>query len=208
MNNKYNIEKFINSISASHILCVIFLSFLIFYVGYSFVLSNTIKTKDEQIESLMDRLEIEENALTLEYSIGYWFIHTPKEVNDSLLYNLLKDNGAWYPEILVKQAKIESGNYKSGLFKNSNNLYGMKIVGKRNTTQVGNYNGYGLYGNWCLSALDRLLWDEFRFKGIKPTKEEYLKAMSIYAETDSYHMIINGAKLDINVPKHSNSNKK
>ena len=63
------------------------------------------------------------------------------------------------------------------MYKSNHNLYGMKKVYKRQTTQHGELNGYGVYDNWCLSVLDRLLWDMFTFKNIKPTKEEYLNAL-------------------------------
>lgn len=142
--------------------------------------------RTEEIKELRDKIYKEEQMLSLEYSIGYWFINTPEEINDSVLYQFLLDNNAWYPDILLKQAKIESGNYKSNVYVNSCNLYGMRKVGKRNTTQRGTYNGYGVYDNWCLSVLDRMLWDVFYFKNEKPTEEKYLKAMGIYAEDSDY----------------------
>ena len=141
---------------------------------------------------LEDKIQKEEQTLSLEYSIGYWFINQPEQINDSILYVFLKDNNAWYPEILLKQAKIESGNYTSNVYMNTNNLYGMKKVGKRQTTQLNNtYNGYGCYTNWCESVLDRMLWDVFYFKNTKPSKEEYIKAMSIYAEAEDYIKLLN-----------------
>lgn len=143
--------------------------------------------RDEKIiKELTTQVEQDEQLLTLEYSIGYWFINQPEEVNDSILYQFLIENNAWYPDILLKQAKIESGNYTSNIYKNTCNLYGMRKVGKRQTTQVSTYNGYGVYNNWCLSVLDRMLWDEFTFKGIKPSKEEYLAALVQYAEDNTY----------------------
>ena len=128
----------------------------------------------------------EEAMLSLEYSIGYWFINNPNEVNDTILYDFLKENGAWYPDILLKQAKIESGNYTSAIYKTGNNLYGMRRVYKRQTTQSGGNKGYGTYNNWCLSVLDRLLWDMFTFKNEKPSRKDYLKAMEVYAEDPDY----------------------
>lgn len=155
--------------------------------GLFIYISVTFKHQDVLIKNLNTQLEQEEQMLSLEYSIGYWFINTPKEINDSILYQFLLNNNAWYPDILLKQAKIESANYSSNVYKNTNNLYGMKRVGKRQTTQLNNtYNGYGSYNNWCLSVLDRMLWDMFMFKGKKPSKEEYLSAMNIYAEDDFY----------------------
>lgn len=149
--------------------------------------SVTLKNQDVLIENLNTQVEQEKQILSLEYSIGYWFINTPKEINDTILYQFLLNNNAWYPDILLKQAKIESTNYTSNVYKNTNNLYGMKKVGKRQTTQLNDtYNGYGCYNNWCLSVLDRMLWDIFMFKGEKPSKEEYLKVMGIYAEDTLY----------------------
>ena len=130
-------------------------------------------------------IQEQEQELSPEYAIGYWLINTPDSVNDDILYDFLLENGAWYPEILLAQAKLESGNYSSKIFKSNNNLYGMKRVYKRPTTQQGGDKGYGYYSNWCLSVLDRILWDKFIFEN-KPSKDEYLKAMRGYAEDPHY----------------------
>lgn len=145
-------------------------------------LQDTIKEKDSYKAELIK----EEAMLSLEYSIGYWFINKPDELNDTILYDFLVENGAWYPDILLKQAKIESGNYASAICKTNNNLYGMRRVYKRQTTQSGENNGYGTYNNWCLSVLDRLLWDMFVFKNEKPDRNTYLKALRVYAEDPDY----------------------
>lgn len=165
-------------------ICIGIIIISVFLAVYAvFVCSH----QDKLLRRLNIQLEQEEQMLSLEYSIGYWFINQPEQINDSILYVFLKDNNAWYPEILLKQAKIESGNYTSNVYTNTNNLYGMKKVGRRQTTQLNNtYNGYGCYTNWCESVLDRMLWDLFYFKNEKPTEAEYLKAMSIYAEDSLY----------------------
>lgn len=150
------------------------------------ILAGILKNTSKENKILTVKVQQDEQILTLEYSIGYWFINTPEPVNDSILYQFLMDNGAWYPDILLKQAKLESGNYTSNVYNNTCNLYGMKKVGKRQTTQRGVYNGYGVYDNWCLSVLDRMLWDVFVFNNIKPTEEEYLKALNVYAEDENY----------------------
>ena len=178
LNKKLKIWNKVAVISA--ILCAIaWFGFLFMFVKYHQGKSDN--------AVLTEKIQQEEQVLSLEYSIGYWFINTPEEINDTVLYQFLLDNNAWYPDILLKQAKIESANYTSDVYKNTNNLYGMKKVGKRQTTQVNNtYKGYGCYNNWCLSVLDRMLWDVFVFNGEKPSREKYLKAMSIYAEDKNY----------------------
>lgn len=182
LNKRLKIRNKVAVISA--ILCAIV--WFGFWFGFLFVFVKYHQGKSDN-EVLTEKIQQEEQILSLEYSIGYWFINTPKEVNDSILYQFLIDNNAWFPDILLKQAKIESANYTSDVYKNTNNLYGMKKVGKRQTTQVNNtYKGYGCYNNWCLSVLDRMLWDIFVFEGEKPSREKYLKAMSIYAEDKNY----------------------
>jgi hypothetical protein len=166
--------------------------FTILLLLASSIFHTKLKNVAEDNKILKEQLYKDETELALEHSIGYWFINKPEEINDSILYVFLRDNNAWYPEILLKQAKLESGNYSSNVYKNTNNLYGMKKVGKRLSTQLKDtYNGYGCYTNWCESVLDRLLWDIFYFKNEKPTKEEYLKAMSIYAEAENYVELLN-----------------
>lgn len=167
--------------------CVVFMILYIAFCIAAAISSKTASNQDKLLHDLNTQLERDESILSLEYSIGYWFINQPEQINDSILYKFLVDNNAWYPDILLKQAKIESGNYSSNIYLNTNNLYGMKKVGKRQTTQLNNtYKGYGCYNNWCLSVLDRMLWDMFMFNNTKPSKEEYLKAMSIYAEDNNY----------------------
>lgn len=142
-------------------------------------------TLSNKYELLIEEETLQEQELSPEYAIGYWLINTPDSINDDILYDFLLENNAWYPEILLAQAKLESGNYSSKIFQSNNNLYGMKRVYKRPTTQQGDDKGYGYYSNWCLSVLDRILWDKFTFKN-KPSKEEYLKAMRGYAEDPHY----------------------
>ena len=167
--------------------CFILIVFCLISMIIAVMSIITVDNQDKLLHNLNTQLEQDESMLSLEYSIGYWFINQPEQINDSILYVFLKDNNAWYPEILLKQAKLESGNYLSDVYMNSNNLYGMKKVGKRQTTQLNTtYKGYGCYTNWCESVLDRMLWDINRFNNVKPTEEEYLEAMSIYAENPDY----------------------
>lgn len=163
----------------------ILLIMLGFFIGVSITLLVNLTTLQKENENLNNQIQKEEYLLSLEQSIGYWFINKPEEVNDSILYQFLIDNNAWYPDILLKQAKIESGNYSSNIYKSNNNLYGMRKPYKRSTTQSGINKSYGVYQNWCLSVLDRLLWDYYHFDE-KPTKEEYLNKLQFFAEDSNY----------------------
>lgn len=153
---------------------------------------DTINTLENNIKELKINLDNDERKLTLEYSVGYWSMNKPEELNDSTLLSFLNESGAWYPSILMKQAKLESSNYHSRLYTKNNNLFGMKTVYIRKTTQSGLPNKkYGYYINWKLSVLDRILWDLNTFE-TKPTEREYLNTLQKYAEDPNY---INKLKL-------------
>lgn len=109
--------------------------------------------------------------------------------NDSLInvYQYIKQLKAWYPEVIFAQLLLESNNGKSFLAKNYNNYFGMKKAKSRPSLQLPNtYNGYAIKLNWKHSIIDRILWDKYMFNNIKPSKTDYIKALSIYAEDKDY----------------------
>lgn len=67
-------------------------------------------------------------------------------------------------EILIAQAKHETGNFKSRLFVYHNNCYGFQHPSKRSTTSLGPYaraegrEGYASYASVEDSAMDMVLY--------------------------------------------------
>lgn len=76
------------------------------------------------------------------------------------------------PNVVMAQAKLETGNFKSYFFKVSNNLFGFR-----------NYNGYKRYNNWIASVQDYAKWQDKYYKG--GNYYEFLKHMG-YAEDTLY----------------------
>lgn len=112
-------------------------------------------------------------------------------LSDSSVYNLCVECGAPFPELIVAQYKLESATGTSPLALNANNLVGMKVVrGKRPTTQIKgkDWNGYGVYHNWQLCIIDRILLENWNFKGRPfPDETEYRRWVSSrYAEDEDY----------------------
>lgn len=147
--------------------------------------SRLLNSQQELIVKYRTELLRDEFLITLEQEIGHYMLQPNSEVNDSILYRFLKSNGVWFPEILLAQAKLESGNYSSSIYRGNNNLYGMKECSKRQTTQTSIKSGYGVYSNWQLSVLDRILWDAFTFRE-RPTEDEYFEALKSYAQDTNY----------------------
>jgi uncharacterized FlgJ-related protein len=47
-----------------------------------------------------------------------------------------------FPYIVYAQAQLETGEFKSKIFKENNNIFGMKVARKRPTTNKGEENGH------------------------------------------------------------------
>jgi len=83
-----------------------------------------------------------------------------------------KENAA----ILVAQAHLETADYKKGtgntpyvsdVYKQNNNLFGMRHPKIRETTSQGENLKHAVFSNIFSSMKDRVLWD--RYNGIRPT---------------------------------------
>ena len=89
-----------------------------------------------------------------------------------------------HPDIVMAQAIIESGNFKSNIFKENNNLFGMKMPEYRKTTAIGINRGHAVYRNWRESVIDYALWQGKRAR--YQTTSQYLRRLRSYAADPNY----------------------
>lgn len=111
------------------------------------------------------------------------------------LINYLKYKNVKHKEIVYAQALIETGNFTSNIFKQNNNLFGMKYVGKyrysRPTYAIGEQHNHALYLNWVESVQDYILWQNMHKKTPIKTQQQYLELLRrTYAEDSSYVSVI------------------
>ncbi len=91
-----------------------------------------------------------------------------------------------YPSVIYAQILLETGHFKSKLYSENNNLFGMKFPKQRETTAIQEKNGYAYYSSLESCLKDRLLWDETYAAKID-SKEEYYKLLGkVYAGDASY----------------------
>ena len=91
-----------------------------------------------------------------------------------------------FPHIVFAQAKLESGYFKSTIFKENNNLFGMKIETRRPTTNKGENRGHAVFDTWKESVLDYAFY-QARFLGDIKTEGEYIQYLKAnYAEDPGY----------------------
>lgn len=100
--------------------------------------------------------------------------------------NLLEDMNFRFPHIVYAQSSLETGNFTSSLFKENNNLFGMRIPAQRITLANNSQNDYAYYNTWIESVYDYALYSATYLSQLK-TEEEYLNYLQQnYAEDSTY----------------------
>jgi len=110
--------------------------------------------------------------------------------SEEALIDLLRGSNIKYPHIVLAQAKIESGNYTSKIFKENNNLFGMKKPNVRTTTALGTKLGHAYYSNWENSVYDYAMFQNNRMQGVNSESEYYAKLADGYAADSTYASVI------------------
>jgi uncharacterized FlgJ-related protein len=90
-----------------------------------------------------------------------------------------------YPDIIIAQAILETGHFKSFIFHNNNNLFGMTIIGDRANMANGHQYGYAYFDTWKKSVIDYVIYQSLYLNN--KSREEYLEYLdSVYAEDPCY----------------------
>lgn len=114
----------------------------------------------------------------------------------------LKELNIKFPHIVLAQAKLETGNFTSKVFRENNNLFGMKESSMRITTSKGTENNHAYYNNWYESLLDYSFY-QCRYLSNLQTEEQYLQYLGqSYAESPEYVKILTGMIKKENLKKH------
>jgi len=98
----------------------------------------------------------------------------------------LKRLNVKFPHIVMAQSIIETGHWKSQVFKENHNLFGMKQANIRINTAKGTNLNHAYYDNWQESVYDYAFY-QCRYLGNADTEEEYFMALGAsYAEAGHY----------------------
>ena len=91
-----------------------------------------------------------------------------------------------YPHIVLAQAILETGTYESKIFRENNNLFGMKEARVRLNLAKGTQFGHAYYDSWKESVTDYALWYSTFAYRCKSEKQLYKLLDKQYAEADAY----------------------
>ena len=108
------------------------------------------------------------------------------EFSQDKLVEMLKDLNVKFPHIVLAQAKTESGHFKSGIFFENNNLFGMKEAQRRITTAEGTNRNHAFYNHWRESVYDYAFYQCRYLSGIKSESEYFQYLSASYAEDTAY----------------------
>lgn len=90
-----------------------------------------------------------------------------------------------YLDDIISHARRESGNFKSKLFREQNNAFGMRLARRRTTTAKGVRHGYAVYHAWYDSVWDYWLWYERKPIAKHQSWASYLKARKYTNPSDN-----------------------
>ena len=99
---------------------------------------------------------------------------------------MLNDLNVKFPWIPMAQSMIETGQWKSEIFFENNNLFGMREAKSRITTSIGTNLNHAEYNSWRESVYDYAFYQS-RYLGSLKTESEYYQYLAAsYAEDPEY----------------------
>lgn len=91
-----------------------------------------------------------------------------------------------FPWIPMAQSMIETGHWKSDIFFENHNLFGMKRARARITTAIGTNKNHAEYNTWRESIYDYAFYQNRYLNKIKTEREYYQYLAASYAEDPNY----------------------
>lgn len=112
-----------------------------------------------------------------------------EEINSSFtreaLIEEIKCHGFKYPDLILAQAVLESGHFKSTVFKENNNTFGMRFPKIRETLAKRSNLNHAVYDNWKECVEDRMIYENLYLND--KSRVEYKKYLDrVYAKGKNY----------------------
>jgi len=111
-----------------------------------------------------------------------------KPFSPDLLKQALFFEGIQAPEIVFKQAQLETGGFTSELFIVAKNVFGMRYARVRDTYAIGEYKNHAYYNNWINNVKDYALWQAWYRENGHDLSNYYVFLRDIGYATDKYYI--------------------
>lgn len=128
---------------------------------------------------------IQSNRKSIIYSEKQVIVTSRIDFSEEKLIEYINELKIRFPNIVYAQAILETNGFKSKIFNENHNLFGMKMPVSRPTLAVGTANGYNVYNNWRESVIDYALFQTSYARNIT-NEEDYYNFLKNYAEDSLY----------------------
>lgn len=108
------------------------------------------------------------------------------EFSEAKLIEQIRDLNFKFPYIVLAQSYQESGHYKSTIFRENNNMFGMKEAVVRSNLAKGTNRGHAMYDTWQDCVIDYALYYSTYLSDIKTEGEYFEFLKQNYAEDPTY----------------------
>jgi uncharacterized FlgJ-related protein len=149
---------------------IFFISSISYLIGYK-------RGIDINIESMNDF----EKVLVVET-----LDKTLDKFTEDKLISLMKELKIQFPHIVFAQSMLETSQWKSNIFHQNHNLFGMKASHRRVTTSKGSNLGHAYYDNWRESVYDYAFYQCRYLNNIKDENHYFSYLKANYAEDSLY----------------------
>lgn len=117
--------------------------------------------------------------------VKHKFIKSDVKFSENKLKEFILELNLKFPEIVLAQAKLESGNFKSRAFLQQNNLFGLHVAKQRPTLAKKGSGLLAKYNTWRESVIDYAFLVADRMRKIN-SKEEYLEYLDSNYDVPGY----------------------
>jgi uncharacterized FlgJ-related protein len=108
------------------------------------------------------------------------------EFTEEKLIIALKRLNIKFPYIVYAQAELETGGFTSKIFRENNNLFGMKEARSRINTAIGTQHNHAYYETWMESVYDYAFYSSSYLRKINSEADYFEYLSQSYAEDKNY----------------------
>ena len=109
-----------------------------------------------------------------------------EEFSKAAFVKMLKTLDIKFPHIVMAQSLVETGGWRSLVFKENHNLFGMKEANARIKTCLGTQLNHAYYDNWKESVYDYAFYQSRYLSSLRTEAEYYAALDETYAEAGHY----------------------
>lgn len=113
-------------------------------------------------------------------------INEENKFSEERLKQFILELNIRFPHIVLAQAKLESGYFKSKMFRENNNFFGMKVARRRPTTNKGEQYGHAFFDSWKDCVVDYAFYQAAYLNDIKTEAQYFAYLRANYAEDPTY----------------------